>query len=174
MDLKTVIRDIPDFPKPGILFRDITPVLQNPDAFHAALDGLADLLGNVEWDKLGAVESRGFLFGAPLCDRFGRGMLILRKPGKLPADTVSESYALEYGEATLEAHRDGIEPGERVVIIDDLLATGGTAAAAGRLVRRLGGTVAAYVFMVELCDLPGRDLLEDAPVISLVKYGEGS
>ena len=174
MDLKTVIRDVPDFPKPGILFKDITPILQNPVAFHTALDGLTTLLDSLSWDSLGAVESRGFLFGAPLCDRLKRPLVVLRKPGKLPADTASESYALEYGEATLEIHRDALRPAERVVIIDDLLATGGTAAAAGRLVRRLGAVVAAYVFLVELCDLPGREVLTDAPVISLVKYGDDS
>ena len=172
LDLKTVIRAVPDFPKPGILFRDVTTVLHDPPAFRAALDGLAGLLDTVEWDRLGVVESRGFLFGAPLADRLGKGLLILRKPGKLPAEVVSESYALEYGEATLECHRDALQPGEKVVILDDLLATGGTAAASGRLVRTLGGEVAAYAFLVELMDLGGRAVLADAPVISLVKYGD--
>jgi len=170
MDLRTVIRDVPDFPKPGILFKDITPVLQDPRAFRAALDGLANLLADVSCDRFAAVESRGFLFAAPLADRLGKGLTILRKPGKLPADTVSESYALEYGEATLEIHRDGLAAGERVVIVDDLLATGGTAAAASRLVRRLGGEVAGHLFLVELEFLAGRRALEGEPVFSLVKF----
>jgi len=168
LDLKTVIRDVPDFPRPGILFRDITPVLADPAAFRAALDGLEAYVRTLRCDRLAAVESRGFLFAAPLAARLGLGLAILRKPGKLPAATVAESYALEYGEATLHLHADAVAPGERVAVIDDLLATGGTAAAAGRLIRRLGGEVASYVFLVELADLGGRARLADAPVFSLV------
>lgn len=170
MDIRQVIRDIPDFPQPGILFRDITPVLSDSAAFRSAVDGLEELIAGVECDRMAAIESRGFLFAAPLCDRRGQGLTILRKPGKLPADTISVSYDLEYGSATIEAHRDALRPGERVVIVDDLLATGGSAAAAGRLIRELGGEVAAYLFLVELEDLAGRDRLDDAPVFSLVKY----
>ena len=170
MDLSAVIRDVPDFPKPGILFKDITPVLQDAAAFHAALDGLQALLADVPCDRFAAVESRGFLFAAPLADRLGKGLSILRKPGKLPADTVRESYALEYGEATLEVHRDALAAGERVVIVDDLLATGGTAAAAARLVRRLGGEVSGHLFLVELAFLEGRAALAADPVFSLVKF----
>jgi len=170
MDLRQVIRAVPDFPKPGILFRDITPVLARPQAFQAALAGLEDLLAPVAFDTFAAVESRGFLFAAPLAARAGKPLVILRKPGKLPAATVAESYALEYGEATLHIHADALRAGERVVVLDDLLATGGTAAAAGRLVRKLGAAVAAYVFLVELGELGGRATLADAPVFSLVKY----
>jgi adenine phosphoribosyltransferase len=173
MDLRTVIRAVPDFPQPGILFRDITPVLNDPVAFAAAIDGLADLIADVEFDRFAAMESRGFLFGAPLGLRLEKGLVMLRKPGKLPADVIAESYALEYGATTLEVHRDAIAPGERVLIVDDLLATGGTAAASGRLVRRLGGTVAGYLFLVSLEDLGGARHLDDAPVFSLVKYGAG-
>jgi adenine phosphoribosyltransferase len=172
VDLSTVIRAVPDFPKPGILFRDITPVLNDPAAFRAALDGLAALVRDVPCDRLAALESRGFLFGAPLARQWGKGLVAMRKPGKLPADTISESYALEYGTATLEVHRDAIAPGERVLIVDDLLATGGTAAAAAALVRRLGGTVAGHLFLVELDGLGGRSRLAPDPVFSLVKFPE--
>lgn len=172
MDLSTVIRAVPDFPKPGILFRDITPLLNEPAAFRAALDGLAALVRDVPCDRLAALESRGFLFAAPLARQWGKGLVVMRKPGKLPADTVSESYALEYGTATLEVHRDAIAPGERVLIVDDLLATGGTAAAAAALVRRLGGSVAGHLFLVELEGLGGRERLAGDPVFSLVKFRE--
>jgi adenine phosphoribosyltransferase len=170
MDLTQVIRDIPDFPKPGILFRDITPVLEDPDAFTHALAGLEDLLDGVAYDRLAAIESRGFLLGAPLSARHGKGLVLVRKAGKLPRQTAAVSYDLEYGSATIEVHADAIAPGQKVVVIDDLLATGGTAAATGELVRRCGGEVAAYVFLVELEDLAGRERLADAPVFSLVKY----
>ncbi len=170
MDLKSIIRDVPDFPKPGILFRDITPVLSDPAAFRCAVDGLAELINGTGFDRLAAIESRGFLFAAPLADRLDKGLTILRKPGKLPCDSVSVSYDLEYGSATLEAHRDSLAAGERVVIVDDLLATGGSAAAAGKLIRELGGEVAGYLFLVELADLKGAERLGDAPVFSLVNY----
>ncbi len=170
MDLKTVIRDIPDFPKPGILFRDITPVLDDADAFRTALDGLSALVRPLAPTRLAAIEARGFLFAAPLAREMGLGLTILRKPGKLPGDTIAASYALEYGEATLEVHRDSVAAGDRIVVMDDLLATGGTAAAAGDLVRKLGATVAAYVFLVELADLGGRRKLGEDPVFSLVNY----
>lgn len=174
MNLESVIRAVPDFPKPGIMFRDITPVLLQPDALKAALDGLAGLIADRRWDKLAGIESRGFLFGAPLAERFGRGMVMMRKPGKLPADTISASYALEYGEATLEIHRDAVAPGEKVMIVDDLLATGGTAAAAASLVRELGGEVAGHLFLVELEGLGGRKRLGDDPVFSLVNFPDQS
>ncbi len=170
MDLKRVIRDVPDFPAPGILFRDITPVLADPEAFRTALAGMEELLRPVAFDAFAAVESRGFLFAAPLAARAGKGLVILRKPGKLPAATVSLSYALEYGEATLQVHADALRPGQRVVIVDDLLATGGTAEAAGQLIQRLKGVVAGWAFLVELTDLGGRARLTSAPVFSLVKY----
>jgi len=170
MDLKRVIRDVPDFPVPGILFRDITPVLADPAAFRIAIEGLEELLRPLRFDLFAAVESRGFLLAAPLAVRSGKGLVILRKPGKLPAATVSLSYALEYGEATLQVHADAVRPGQRVVIVDDLLATGGTAEASGRLMEKLGADVAAFAFLVELSDLAGRAKLEPVPVFSLVKY----
>ncbi|MBU0743340.1 adenine phosphoribosyltransferase [bacterium] len=174
MDLKTVIRDVPDFPQPGILFRDITPVLERPDAFRAALDGLADLISATAFDKIAALESRGFIFAAPLARQLGKPLIILRKPGKLPGRTVSVAYDLEYGSAALEAHDDSLSAGDKVLIVDDLLATGGTAAAAQLLVTRLGATVAAQLFLVELEDLEGRSRLAGTPVFSLVKYsGDG-
>jgi len=170
MDLKQVIRDIADFPKPGILFRDITPVLEDPAAFAVALDGLDGLLAGLDYQRLAAIESRGFLLGAPLADRHKKGLALVRKAGKLPRETVTERYDLEYGSAEVEVHADALVPGQRVVVIDDLLATGGTAAATGNLVRRCGAEVAAYVFLVELEFLAGRERLAHAPVFSLVKY----
>jgi adenine phosphoribosyltransferase len=170
MDLKQVIVDIPDFPQPGVLFRDITPIMEQPAAYAAALAGLADLLAGVTFDKFAAIESRGFVLGGPLARDLGKGMVLVRKAGKLPRETVAESYDLEYGSATVEVHQDSIAAGDRIVVVDDLLATGGTAAAAGRLARKCGAEVAAYLFMVELEDLGGRSRLGDAPVFSLVKY----
>lgn len=174
MDLKTVIRNVPDFPVPGILFRDITPVLESPGAFRAALAQLVEAVAGVEFDSIAALESRGFLFGAPMARQLGKPLVILRKPGKLPGELESVSYDLEYGSATLEAHTDSIGAGDRVLVVDDLLATGGTAAAAGQLVTKLAGQVAAYLFLVELTDLEGRVGLGVTPIFSLVKYdGDG-
>ncbi len=171
MDLKKVIRDIPDFPKPGILFYDITPVMEQPAAFRAAIDGLQGLLDGTALDAFAAIESRGFIFGGPLGLAMDKPMALLRKAGKLPADTYAVTYALEYGEATLEVHQDAFAAGARVVIVDDLLATGGTAEAAARLVREAGGEVAGFLFFVELAFLGGREkLTPHAPVFSLVNY----
>lgn len=171
MDLRGVIRGIPDFPKPGILFCDITPVLASPEAFKAALTGMGELVAEVPYNQIAGIESRGFLFGAPLAQERMLPMILMRKAGKLPAKTCSVTYALEYGEATLEAHEDSCGPGDRVLIIDDLLATGGTAAAAGELIGRMGATVAGFLFLVELDGLAGREKLTDlGPVFSLVKY----
>lgn len=170
MDLKNVIVDIPDFPKAGILFRDITPVIEQPAALDAAVDGLKNLLVDVPLDRLAAIESRGFLFGAPLSRDMQKGLVLVRKAGKLPRATHATTYDLEYGTATVEIHQDSLQPGERVVVIDDLLATGGTAAATGELVRSCGAVVVGYCFLVELEGLKGREKLEDAPVFSLVKY----
>jgi adenine phosphoribosyltransferase len=165
-----LVRDIPDFPKPGILFKDITPVL----ADHAALQQVVDRF--VEWsqarsvDVVVGIESRGFIFGAPVALRLGRGFLPVRKVGKLPHITVREEYELEYGSSVVEIHRDAVEPGQRVLIVDDLLATGGTAAAAARLVEQLGGKVVGLSFLIELTFLPGRTLLKDYDVQSLITY----
>ena len=170
MDLTQVIADVPDFPKPGILFRDITPVLEDPAAFKVALAGLRELLVGLDYAALAAVESRGFVFGGPLAVELNKRLILVRKAGKLPRETVVTSYALEYGEASIEVHADSFRPGEKVVVIDDLLATGGTAAATGELVRKCGAEVAGYVFLVELNFLAGREKLGDAPVFSLVRY----
>ncbi len=169
--VRDAIRAIPDFPKPGILFRDITPVMENPAAFQAAMDGTQDLLAGTSWDKVVAVESRGFIFGAPLALACNKPMVLMRKAGKLPGPTQAMNYSLEYGEATLEIHDNSIQPGEKVLIIDDLLATGGTACAAKKLIEQVGGVVAGYCFLVELDALQGRqELGQNIPVFSLVHY----
>ncbi|MBA2322166.1 MAG: adenine phosphoribosyltransferase [Deltaproteobacteria bacterium] len=162
------IRDIPDFPKPGILFKDITPLLANPPLFGRVLDWMATDWGPV--DLVVAIESRGFVFGAGLVERMNAGLVLARKAGKLPWATVAVDYGLEYGAASLEMHTDAIRPGQKVLIVDDLLATGGTAAAAVDLVRRLGGEVVGFGFVLELGFLDGRTRL-DVPVRSLVSYG---
>ncbi len=171
MDISKVIRDIPDFPKPGILFKDITPVMENPAAFRAALDGMKDLLADVEFDAFAAIESRGFVFGAPLGVDLDKPLVLMRKAGKLPSETRAVTYDLEYGQATIEMHVDSLKPGDRVIIVDDLLATGGTAEAAARLVTDAGAVVAGFLFMVELDFLGGRAKLKGhGPVFSLVNY----
>ena len=171
MDLRHIIRDVPDFPKPGILFKDITPVMENPDAFRAALDGMKEMLTEVEFDVLCAIESRGFLFGAPMGLDLDKSLVLMRKAGKLPAETRAVTYDLEYGQATLEMHVDSLKPGDRVIIVDDLLATGGTAVAAAQLVTDAGGIVAGFLFMVELDFLAGRAKLAGlGPVFSLINY----
>jgi adenine phosphoribosyltransferase len=165
------IRDVHDFPKPGILFKDITPVMTDPLAFRSALAGLKDLVAEVDFDALAAIESRGFLFGAPMGLDLDKPLVLLRKKGKLPADVHAVTYSLEYGEATLEVHKDGFTAGQKVVIVDDLLATGGSALAAAQLVEKAGGEVVGFLFLVELEFLDGRDkLVSQAPVFSLVKY----
>ena len=170
MDLKKYIRDIPDFPEPGILFRDITPLLKNPEAFSYAIDSLADRFSQHSFDTVVAVESRGFLFGAPLACRMGKSLVPVRKPGKLPAPTNSAQYSLEYGSNVLEIHIDAIGPGERVVVLDDLLATGGTLKAAAQLVEGCAGVVTGIGLVIELRDLGGRDRLKGYDIFSLVQY----
>lgn len=171
MDLRSVIRDIPDFPKPGILFKDITPVMEDPAAYKAAIQGMEKLLDGCQFSHLAAIESRGFIFGGPMALDMDKGMILMRKAGKLPADVDQVTYALEYGEATLEMHRGAIGPKDRIIIVDDLLATGGTAKASAELVNRAGATIAGFLFMVELEFLGGREKLEDlGPVFSLVNY----
>ena len=170
MDLTKHIRDIPDFPAEGILFRDITPLLNNPEAFSETIDELYNAVSGMQIDRIAGIESRGFIFGTPLALRLGVGFVPIRKPGKLPAETVSEEYDLEYGTNTIEMHTDAIQPGERVLIVDDLLATGGTAEAACTLIERVGGTVAGLVFVIELAFLNGRTKLDGREVVSLVIY----
>ena len=157
---RSLIRDVPDFPSEGILFKDITPILGDPAAFAAVLDGMQARLAGKSINRVVAIESRGFLFGAALADRLRVGLAPVRKLGKLPYKTDRIEYALEYGTGTLEAHVDAIKPGDSVVVVDDLLATGGTAWAAGRLVEKQGGKIGAYLFAVELAFLKGRERLE--------------
>jgi adenine phosphoribosyltransferase len=164
------VRAIPDFPKPGILFRDITPLLADPKAFHMVIDTLVERFIGHSVDAIVAIDSRGFIFGAPLASRLNTAFVPARKPGKLPADTLSVEYGLEYGRASLEMHKDSLASGSNVIIIDDLLATGGTAAAAGELVLALGARVLAYAFIIELDALAGRAKLEPVPVVSLIHY----
>ncbi len=169
-ELKKLIRDIPDFPKPGIIFRDITPLIGDARGFAAVVDQLAaPFLGAL--DVVMGIESRGFIVGAPVAYRLGVGLTIARKPGKLPFHTVGESYDLEYGSAELQMHQDGIASHARVLIVDDLLATGGTAEAALRLVRKVGGQIVGCAFIVELRELKGRERLAPTNCFSLVQYG---
>jgi adenine phosphoribosyltransferase len=170
VDLRTLIRDIPDFPQPGILFRDITPLLGNPEGFRATLDGLAEAATPMAPDAVVGIESRGFIFGAPLADRLRLPFVPVRKPGKLPAERMSVEYSLEYGDSRLDIHRDAVATGSRVVIVDDLLATGGTALAAAKLVEMIGGAVAGMLFVIELEALVGRAKLGAYQVESLVSY----
>ena len=170
MDLKAYIRDIPDFPAPGILFRDITPLLGDPAAFHYTIGQLVKRYQSARVDAIVPIESRGFLFGAPLAHKLGKPIVPVRKPGKLPAATHSTDYTLEYGRNSMEMHVDGISQGEHVLIIDDLLATGGTLAATSRLVEMAGGVVSEVGVIVELTGLEGRRLLEGYDVFSLIQY----
>jgi adenine phosphoribosyltransferase len=168
-DLARHIRDIPDFPKPGILFKDITPLLADPAAFRETIDRLAEgFRGRV--DTVLGIESRGFIVGAAVAYALGTGLALVRKPGKLPAQTYSAHYELEYGKDTLEIHRDAIGHGHRVLLVDDLLATGGTASAAAELIKRCGGTIAGFSFIVELAFLGGRKRIGDYEVRSLIRY----
>lgn len=171
MDLKPLIRDIPDFPKPGIVFRDITTLLQNPQGLKYTVDAFVDRFSNHPVDYVVGTESRGFIFGTPLAYALGIGFVPVRKPGKLPASVYSASYELEYGVDILEIHQDAFEAGSRVLIIDDLMATGGTAAATAQLVQTAGGTVVGFGFVIELVALNGRSKLpNDSLVESLVQY----
>jgi adenine phosphoribosyltransferase len=164
------VRDIPDYPQPGIVFRDITPLLAAPDVFAATVDALAAPFEGERIDKVVGVEARGFVFAAPVAYRHGAGFVPVRKPGKLPWDIEREEYELEYGTDLLEIHRDAVRPGERVLIVDDVIATGGTAAASARLVERLGGTVIGLAFVLELGYLHGRDQLAGRRLHTVVSY----
>lgn len=170
MELATKIREIPNFPVEGVLFRDITTLLQDAAAFRAAIDQLYDRVRDLGAEVVVGMESRGFLFAAPLAYLLGVGFVPVRKLGKLPWETLSVEYELEYGTNTLEIHRDAIVPGQRVLVVDDLLATGGTVAATLDLVKKLGGVVAAAAFLIELAELGGRARLDGHPVISLITY----
>jgi len=169
-DLRAKIREIPDFPKPGILFYDITTLLKEPDAFAAVIDRMADAVKDDRIDVVVGMESRGFIFAAPLAYELGAGFVPVRKLGKLPAETIEVEYDLEYGTATLEVHRDAIRAGQRVLLVDDLLATGGTVLGTIELVRQLGGEIAGLSFMVELSGLNGRDKLTDYQIHTLLTY----
>lgn len=169
-DLAARIRDVADFPKPGILFKDITTLLKDGAAFRGAVDGLLELLGPRQVDVVVGMESRGFILGAPIAYKLGVGFVPVRKLGKLPADVVSVEYDLEYGSATLEMHRDAFAPGAKVLIVDDLLATGGTVAGTIELTKQLGGQIVACAFLIELTALHGRDKLGGYDVVTLISY----
>jgi adenine phosphoribosyltransferase len=169
-DLKRLIREVPNWPKPGILFYDITTLLKDPQGFRALIDSLYDHYHGRPVDVVAGIEARGFIFGPALAYRLGAGFVPIRKPNKLPAERVKETYALEYGSDAVEIHKDAIRPGQRVLVCDDLLATGGTASAAARLVQKLNGEVIGCGFAIELTFLNGRQKLEGLDVFSLLQY----
>ena len=168
--LEEYVVSIPDFPEPGIIFRDITSILQDADGLALAIDSVADMLDGLEFDVVVGAESRGFIFGTPIACRFHKPFVPARKPGKLPRETVSREYELEYGKGTIEMHKDSIKPGQKVVIIDDLIATGGTVEAIAKLVEELGGEVVKICFIMELAGLEGRKKLEGYSVDSAIIY----
>ena len=170
--IEDYIISVPDFPKPGILFRDVTGILGDADGLKLTLDSLYKTLEKVEFDVVAGLEARGFLFGVPIAEHFQKPFVPVRKKGKLPRETVSTDYKLEYGGACIEIHKDSIKPGQRVLIVDDLLATGGTAKAAATLVEKLGGNVELFAFVIELFDLHGREALKGYRVESLTKFPE--
>ena len=170
MDIKSLIRVIEDYPEKGISFKDITTLLKDKDGFKKTIDLLEEELKDYDFDYIVGVESRGLIFGAPLADRLNKGFIPIRKPGKLPAEIEKVSYDLEYGTNELEIHKDALDEGDRVVIIDDLIATGGSAKAAAKLVESIGGKVVCFEFLIELTSLKGREVLKDYEVISLVEY----
>jgi adenine phosphoribosyltransferase len=170
VDLKSTIRDVPDFPKEGIIFKDVTTLLKDKKAFRQAVDELCRSYENSQIDQVVCVEARGFIFGAPVAYHLGAGMVPVRKPGKLPARTYQVTYDLEYGTDTLEIHRDAVKEGDKVLIVDDLLATGGTTKATIDLVEKLGGEIVDIAFLIELTFLNGRDKLNGYPITSIIKY----
>ena len=168
--IEEYVRTIPDFPEPGITFRDVTSVLQDPDGLKLAIDEMIHLLDGVEFDLIAGTESRGFIFGVPIAYELGKAFIPVRKKGKLPCETVSAEYELEYGTACIEIHKDSIKPGQKVVIVDDLIATGGTIEAAIKLVEQLGGEVVKVIFLMELAGLNGREKLAGYDVSSVICY----
>ena len=168
--LEEYVRSIPDFPEKGIIFRDVTSVIQDADGLHLAIDGLRNILDGVDFDVVVGPESRGFIFGVPVAYNMHKAFVPVRKKGKLPCETVSQEYALEYGTATIEMHKDSIRPGQKVVIIDDLIATGGTTEAIIKLVEQLGGKIVKIAFLMELEGLKGRDKLAGYSMDSVIKY----
>lgn len=168
--LEEYVRSIPDFPEPGIIFRDVTSILQDADGLHLAIEGLLEQLEGVEYDVVVGPESRGFIFGVPVAYEAHKGFVPVRKKGKLPCETISKEYDLEYGSAVIEMHRDSIQPGQKVVLVDDLIATGGTIQAAAELVEELGGEVVKIIFLMELAGLKGREKLSKYDVASVIRY----
>lgn len=168
--VESYVRSIPDFPEPGIIFRDVTSVLQDPEGLKLAIDGLMELVKDVDFDVVVGPESRGFIFGTPVAYNTGKAFVPVRKKGKLPCETIETSYDLEYGSATIEMHKDSLKPGQKVVIVDDLLATGGTVNAITDLVEQLGGKVVKVCFLIELAGLKGREKLSGYDVASVITY----
>lgn len=168
--LEDYVRTIPDFPEPGIMFRDITTILSDADGLKLAIDEMQRTLDGVDFDVVAGAESRGFIFGAAIAYNMHKPFILIRKKGKLPCETVEQSYDLEYGQATIEIHKDAVEPGQKVVIIDDLIATGGTVEAAAKLIEKLGGEVVKMVFLMELKGLNGREKLAKYDVASVISY----
>ena len=168
--IEEFVRSIPDFPEPGIIFRDVTSILQDADGFALAVDSMQALLDGLEVDVIAGAESRGFIFGAPIAYNLHKPFVLIRKKGKLPCETIESSYELEYGSATIEMHKDSITPGQRVVLVDDLIATGGTIEATARMVEELGGKVVKIISLMELAGLNGRERLKDYDVASVICY----
>ena len=169
IDIRKLIRIVPDFPKPGIGFFDITTLLKNKQGFQEVIDTFSDHFKDFDFDKIAGVEARGFVFASALAYKMNKGLILIRKPGKLPAETFSQKYELEYGADALEMHKDAVEPGEKIVVIDDLIATGGTVKAACKLIENAGGEVAGIGFMIELCFLKGIDKLKKYNIYSMLK-----
>lgn len=170
MDFKSKIRNIPDFPEKGIIFRDIGPLIEDKVAFKQAMDELENKLNGIKIDKIVGIDARGFVFASILADRLGAGLVMARKKGKLPSETVSESFDIEYAQRELEIHKDSIDPGEKVLLVDDVLATGGTMRATANLVEKVSGDIVGALFLIILDYLPGREKLKDIPLYSLINY----
>lgn len=168
--IEEYVRTIPDFPEPGIMFRDVTSVLQDPEGLKLAIDSMIQLLEGVEFDVIAGTESRGFIFGVPIAYALGKSFVPVRKKGKLPCETVSAKYDLEYGTAEIEMHKDAVKPGQKVVLVDDLIATGGTIEASAKLIEELGGEVVKILFLMELAGLNGREKLKGYDVASVITY----